>query len=94
VLYNAHARLPHRLRNGDIILGYLILYPLGRFFIEFFRPDAWTMGALAAAQWFALGMMAVAGLALVLRHIFWKRDGESETALPPSENSEGVAQAE
>ena len=54
ILYNVHARLANRLRNGDVLLGYLILYPLGRFFIEIFRPDAWTMGGLATAQWIAV----------------------------------------
>jgi phosphatidylglycerol:prolipoprotein diacylglycerol transferase len=79
ILYNVHARLPRKLRNGDVLLGYIILYPLGRFFIEFFRPDAWTMGGLATAQWIAVGC-GVGGLAiLVLRHIFWDRSQGSGT---------------
>jgi phosphatidylglycerol:prolipoprotein diacylglycerol transferase len=88
ILYNVHVRLAHRLRDGDVLLGYLILYPLGRFFIEFFRPDAWTVGILATAQWIALGMMALFGLILVLRHLFWNRDGA------PGKDSGGGAQAE
>jgi phosphatidylglycerol:prolipoprotein diacylglycerol transferase len=74
ILYNAHARFPHKLRDGDILLGYIILYPLGRFFIEMFRPDAWTMGALATAQWIAIGCVAVGLSILVLRHVFWNRE--------------------
>lgn len=77
ILYNVHARLAHKLRNGDILLGYLILYPLGRFFVEFFRPDAWTMGTLATAQWIALGLIAASTVTLVLRHIFWNRQEPS-----------------
>ncbi len=79
VLYSVHIRLSHRLREGDVVLGYLILYPLGRFFIEMFRPDAWTIGGLATAQWIAIGCV-VGGLAvLTLRHLFWKREeGQSE----------------
>jgi phosphatidylglycerol:prolipoprotein diacylglycerol transferase len=73
ILYNAHTRLPDRLRNGDVLLGYLFLYHLGRFFVEFFRPDAWTMGTLATAQWIALGLMAFSATLIVLRHIFWDR---------------------
>jgi phosphatidylglycerol:prolipoprotein diacylglycerol transferase len=76
ILYNVHARLPDKLRNGDVFLGYIILYPLGRFFIEFFRPDAWTMGGLATAQWIAIGCVVGGSLILVLRHIFWDRDKE------------------
>jgi phosphatidylglycerol:prolipoprotein diacylglycerol transferase len=73
ILYSAYSRLQSRLRKGDIILGYIVLYPLGRFFIEFFRPDAWTIGRLATAQWIAIGCVA-GGLALIaLRHIFWRR---------------------
>jgi phosphatidylglycerol---prolipoprotein diacylglyceryl transferase len=88
ILYNVHARLRHKLRNGDVLLGYLILYPLGRFFVEFFRPDAWTMGGLATAQWIALVCIAGASITLVLRHRFWNRP-------PVEEESEDVqAQAD
>ena len=73
ILYVAYLRLERWLRKGDIIVAYVVLYSLGRFFVEFFRPDAWTIGSLATAQWIALSCMA-AGIALVaLRHIFWKR---------------------
>ncbi len=74
ILYNLHARLPYRLRNGDVVLGYLILYPLGRFFVEMFRPDAWTIGGLATAQWIAIGCVVGGSIALTLRHLFWKRE--------------------
>jgi phosphatidylglycerol:prolipoprotein diacylglycerol transferase len=74
ILYNVHARLSHKLRDGDVLLGYLILYPLGRFFIEMFRPDAWTMGGLATAQWIAIGCVVIGTIILVLRHIFWDRE--------------------
>jgi phosphatidylglycerol:prolipoprotein diacylglycerol transferase len=79
VLYNVHARLPDKLRDGDVLLGYIILYPLGRFFIEFFRPDAWTMGRLATAQWIAILCVVGGSITLVLRHIFWDRDKTAET---------------
>ena len=52
-------RFQDRLRKGDIFLLYLVWYPLGRFFIEFLRPDAWMMGGLAAAQVFALIAVAL-----------------------------------
>lgn len=93
ILYNVHARWPHRLRDGDVLLGYLFLYPLGRFFVEFFRPDAWTMGTLATAQWIALGLMALSAITILLRHIFWDRPSvEAEpSAEAPVEQETGAA---
>lgn len=74
ILYQVHSRWAHKLREGDVLLGYLFLYPMGRFIVEFFRPDAWTMGQLATAQWIALGLMTLSAVTLVLRHLFWKRE--------------------
>lgn len=34
-------RFENRMRPGDVLLMYLIWYPLGRFFIEFLRTDSW-----------------------------------------------------
>jgi phosphatidylglycerol:prolipoprotein diacylglycerol transferase len=61
-------RFKTRLRKGDIFLLYLAWYPLGRFFIEFLRPDAWILGPLAAAQVFALIAIALAFLGIVYLH--------------------------
>lgn len=61
-------RLEKRLRPGDIVAGYVIGYSLGRFWIELFRPDAWMIGPLAAAQWMGL-LLATGGVVfLLLRH--------------------------
>ncbi|MCL7451524.1 MAG: prolipoprotein diacylglyceryl transferase [Anaerolineae bacterium] len=94
LLYNIHARLPHRLRDGDVFLGYLILYPLGRFFVEFFRPDAWTIGSLATAQWIAIGMVVLSSGALVLRHVFWDRSGAEEDSRDEASPEEETSQAQ
>jgi phosphatidylglycerol:prolipoprotein diacylglycerol transferase len=74
ILYTANSRWSHKLRDGDVLLGYIILYPLGRFVVEFFRPDAWVIGKLATAQWIAIGAVAFGVIALVLRHLFWRRE--------------------
>ncbi len=66
-------KLKGRLLPGDIMLGYLIGYPFGRFFIEYLRPDAWILGPLAAAQWFAIGCVIAATALLVVRHVRAKR---------------------
>jgi phosphatidylglycerol:prolipoprotein diacylglycerol transferase len=57
-----------RLLDGDILLGYIIGYPLGRFFIEYLRPDAWMLGPLAAAQLFAIICVAGGVALLIVRH--------------------------
>ena len=65
-------RYGERFRRGDGIWLYFIAYPLGRFWVEMFRPDAWVMGSLATAQWIALILIGVAGIILIVRHIGWK----------------------
>jgi phosphatidylglycerol:prolipoprotein diacylglycerol transferase len=72
ILYTIGMRWHDRLREGDLFIGYLILYPLGRFFVEFFRPDAWTMGSLATAQWIAIVSVVGGLLVLWLRHRNWR----------------------
>jgi len=65
------------------VWGYLIGYPLGRFFIEhFFRPDAWMMGGLAAAQWFAVACVLGGAVTLVVQHVLAGR------AMPAEETNE------
>lgn len=61
-------RYGDRLLDGDILCLYAILYPLGRFFIEMQRPDAWMIGRIAAAQIVAiLAIVASVGLMLYRR---------------------------
>ena len=61
-----------RIRTGDLALLYLILYPLGRFFVEYQRPDAWTVAGVATAQWLSLALMIGAAGAILWRHGFHK----------------------
>jgi len=72
-------KLKDRLLPGDILTGYIIGYPLGRFFVEYLRPDAWMIGPIAAAQLFAI-ICVVGGVAvLAVRH------AKARTATPPPE---------
>jgi phosphatidylglycerol:prolipoprotein diacylglycerol transferase len=90
-------RWKDKLLEGDILCGYLIAYPVGRFFIEwFFRPDAWMMGGLAAAQWFSIAAVVGGASVLVVRHILAGRAASSEessveafTGQAPEEVPEG-----
>jgi phosphatidylglycerol:prolipoprotein diacylglycerol transferase len=68
-----------KLRPGDIFIGYIIGYPLGRFWIEFFRPDAWVIGSLATAQWIALVAVVLGVAFIVARRLLIKPTIEAET---------------
>lgn len=74
-------RYGHRLRTGDGVLLYLLAYPLGRFWVELFRPDAWVMGTLPTAQWIAIGAVLFAVIALLVRHRGWSWRDHPEDSL-------------
>jgi len=61
-------RFAKRLRDGDLILLYGVLYPVLRFLIEFQRPDAWKISGVATAQWIAIGSILLCGGLLIYRH--------------------------
>ncbi len=61
-------RFRERLLPGDVLLCYLILYPMVRFIIEFQRPDAWTVAGLPTAQWISIAIAAVSAIILIIRH--------------------------
>jgi len=67
-------RFDKRLREGDLLAGYLIWYPLGRFWIElFFRPDAWVWGTLPTASLLSLVAILLGVSGLVYNHRFRAR---------------------
>lgn len=61
-------KLASRLMDGDLLLLYGIYYPIGRFLVEFQRPDAWTIGPLATAQWLSLASALICAVILLARH--------------------------
>jgi len=71
-----------KLRDGDLFFAYLIWYPLGRFWVEYFRPDAWLVGGskLAAAQLFALVSIVFGAVMIFLRHRGWSPEAETLAA--------------
>ncbi len=69
-------RFAHKLRRGDLILLYFIWYPLGRFLVEFQRPDAWTILGVPTAQWIAVASILGAGGLLWYRHRRPPAEGE------------------
>ncbi len=74
-------RFANRLRSGDLLALYMILYPVGRFFLEFLKLDAPAFGeGLTIAQVVSL-LAAVAGLAfLVARHHLFARPSSAGPA--------------
>jgi phosphatidylglycerol:prolipoprotein diacylglycerol transferase len=75
-------RFGERLRRGDGLMLYLIAYPLGRFWVEAFRPDAWVIGRMATAQWIAIASVVGSAIVMVYRHIGWSwRDHPEESLI-------------
>lgn len=62
-------------RTGDVFLGYVILYSLGRFFIEGLRTDSLMLGAVRVAQLVSLAGILIA-LVLIYRN-HRKKDPET-----------------
>jgi phosphatidylglycerol:prolipoprotein diacylglycerol transferase len=89
LLFITLALLAHRLKDwlleGDILIGFLIGYPLGRFFIEYLRPDAWMIGPIAAAQLFSIICVVGGAAVLVIRHVRGgPKDVEESNGFEPS----------
>ena len=70
-------RFMNRLKNGDVFLVYLVVYPVGRFLLEYLRLDPSPVGTFNANQTL-MGVIAISSLiALVLRHY---KDGGANPA--------------
>jgi phosphatidylglycerol:prolipoprotein diacylglycerol transferase len=57
-----------RLKNGDLLFVYLIIYPIGRFLLEFIRLNSAEIAGINANQTFMLAVALVSGAALYFRH--------------------------
>lgn len=68
VLILIERRLRNSLRDGDLMLVYLMLYGTGRFLLDFVRLDSNGFGPITTAQLVSLGIFVVAGVLLFLRH--------------------------
>ena len=62
-------RFSDRLKTGDVFLVYLIVYPVGRFLLDFLRLDASQLGGVNANQTFMAIVAICAGIGLLLRHL-------------------------
>ncbi|HWR66234.1 MAG TPA: prolipoprotein diacylglyceryl transferase [Bellilinea sp.] len=60
-------RFAGRLRDGDIFLTYLVIYPVGRFFLEFLRLDPSPVAGVNINQTIMAIIAVAAAAALILR---------------------------
>jgi phosphatidylglycerol:prolipoprotein diacylglycerol transferase len=68
VLLYVSRRYSNRLRMGDMLLLYGMLYPLVRFFTEMQRPDAWKIADVPTAQIIAVAAFVICGVWFAYRH--------------------------
>ncbi len=61
-------RYARQLLSGDILLAYMIVYPVGRFFLEFLRLDSAQIGGLNANQTFMIIVAVFSAGMLLFRH--------------------------
>jgi phosphatidylglycerol:prolipoprotein diacylglycerol transferase len=62
-------RFGDRLKTGDVLLVYLVTYPIGRFLLDFLRLDASQLGGINVNQTFMAIVAVVSAAALILRHL-------------------------
>ena len=73
-----------KLKPGDIFWVYLIVYPVGRFLLEFIRLDPSFIGGINANQ-ITMAVVAVFGaLMLILNHVRKEKPAEDEEKPIPS----------
>lgn len=70
-------RYAERLKNGDLFLIYLIVYPVGRFFLDYLRIDASLVSGININQTIMAVVAICAAAALYWRH---RRDASQRLA--------------
>jgi phosphatidylglycerol---prolipoprotein diacylglyceryl transferase len=60
-----------RLREGDALWSYFMLYGGARLLIERVRTDSLYIGPWPAAYWLSVGLMLLGATMLALRHTIW-----------------------
>jgi phosphatidylglycerol:prolipoprotein diacylglycerol transferase len=61
-------RYANRLKDGDVFLTYLVVYPIGRFLLDFLRLDASLVGGININQTIMAVVAVFAATALYWRH--------------------------
>lgn len=82
-----------RLKPGDILLTYLVIYPIGRFLIEFLRLDSSEVAGINANQALMLVVALAALVVLIIRHRFQSPVIEDEALDEESDEEELIEDA-
>ncbi len=61
-------RFPKRIKNGDLLLSYMVIYPLGRFLLDFLRLDASMLNGINANQTVMAIVSLLSAFALWSKH--------------------------
>lgn len=70
---------------GDVFLVYLVVYPVGRFLLEFLRIDASAVAGININQWVMAAIALAALLGLIIRHRFSPRKDQPEDLIGADE---------
>ena len=79
-------RFKEWLKPGDIFLGYLIIYPVGRFFLEFLRLDPSPVAGININQTLMAVIAIGAAILLFLRHRKGRQIPIQQNTTPDQEN--------
>lgn len=61
-------RFPNKLKNGDLLLIYLIGYPFGRIWLEFLKLDSPKVGTININQTVMIVVLVISAALLIWRH--------------------------
>ena len=81
-------RIPDKLRNGDLMLIYLIGYPFGRFWLEFIKLDSPRAGTININQTVMLVVLVLSAALLIWRHRRGATQKVEAEAVEPEANPE------
>ncbi len=81
ILMWINRRFGKKMANGDLVLLYMVWYPLGRFWLEGLRLDSWMILGIATAQWVS-GLVMLAAVILLL---YRKRPKQTEAVAVTAE---------
>lgn len=83
-------RYKDKLKPGDLFLTYAVIYPAGRFFLEFLRLDAANVLSVNINQ-MIMGIIAIAAAAVLFyRHKATKIEEEPAGEIKPAENEKST----
>ena len=68
VLLWLERRFKDRLKTGDLLFVYMIIYPIGRFLLEFIRLNSAEIAGINANQTVMIVVALASALAIFIRH--------------------------